>query len=88
MLAESGRVKMQEEVYKECYGIKYYRWINIPEDRVPNIEKDRGKNVLVAGATKKEKYILKNEYNGTFTLMDQNQAYKSFIREAVALEGN
>ena len=76
---------MQEEVYKEYYGTQYYRWKNIPEDRIPNIETDKGKSVLVAGSKKKEKYILKSEYNNTFTLMDQNQAYKSFIKEAVVL---
>lgn len=76
---------MEEEIYKEYYGTKYYKWKDIPEDRIPNIDTDRGKSVLVAGASKKEKYILKNEYNDTFTLMDQNQAFKSFIKEAVVL---
>jgi len=79
---------MDIEVYKEYYGTKYYRWVDIPEDRIPNIETDIGKVVEVAGANKKQKYILKNEYNNTFTLMDNNQAYKSFIKEAVILEDN
>ena len=77
---------MEEEIYKEYYGTKYYRWKDIPENRIPNIDTDKGKSVLVAGTKKKEKYTLKNEYNDTFTLMDQNQAYKSFIKEAVVLE--
>jgi len=76
---------MEEEIYKEYYGTKYYRWKDIPEDRIPNIETDKGKVVEVAGANKKQKYILKNEYNDTFTLMDNNQAYKSFPKEAVVL---
>lgn len=76
---------MEEVIYKEYYGTKYYKWKDIPEDRIPNIETDKGKSVLVAGASKKEKYILKNEYNNTFTLIDQNQAFKSFIKEAVVL---
>lgn len=76
---------MEEVIYKEYYGTKYYKWDTIPEDRQPNIEVDKGKRVIVAGAKKKEKYILHNEYNNTFTLLNENNAYTSFPKEAVAL---
>ena len=76
---------MKEELYKEYFGTKYYRWDKIPEDKQPNIEVDKGKRVVVAGAKKKEKYTLHNEYNNTFTLLNENNAYTSFPKEAVAL---
>lgn len=77
---------MEEVVYKEYYGIKYYKWDQVPTERIPNIETDKGKSVLVAGTRQKDKYVLHGEREDSFTLMDQNQAYKSFIKDAVALE--
>ena len=76
---------MKEELWKEIYGMKYYKWDEIPEDKKPNIETDKGKAVLVAGAKKKEKYKLHGEHNNTFTLLNQNNAYMSFPKEAVVL---
>jgi len=76
---------LKEIVYKEYYGTKYYIWDNIPADKIPNIETDKGKAVLVAGTKKKEKYTLHGEYNNTFTLLNQNNAYMSFKKEAVVL---
>lgn len=76
---------MKEELWKEYFGMKYYKWSEIPEDKQPNIETDRGKLVVVAGAKKKEKYKLHGEHNNTFTLLNQNNAYMSFPKESVAL---
>jgi len=76
---------LKEELWKEYFGMKYYKWSEIPEDKQPNIEIDRGKLVVVAGAKKKEKYKLHGEHNNTFTLLNQNNAYMSFPKESVAL---